>query len=318
MATPVLFVSTSLWEHYGPQLSALGTFDTVLFTPGERVAQADLDRVTVACLSGDLWPDWSGSFMRCCLDIPHLDWFQTFSAGVDHPVFAAIAANGARVTTASGAAAVPIAHHVMTCLLALAHDLPGFFAEQQQRVWRLRQLDDLEGRTVGVIGMGPIGRETARVAAAFGMRVIGMRRTVTGDEPCETWTLARLDELLECVDDLVLAVPLTDDTRGLIGARELGLMRRGARLVNVGRGDLIDEGALVDALASGHLSGAGLDVFATEPLPPTSPLWAMPNVIITPHTSGETPLAAARAAGIFIDNAGRYFRGEPLLHRATF
>jgi phosphoglycerate dehydrogenase-like enzyme len=160
--------------------------------------------------------------------------------------------------------------------------------------------------------MGPIGLEAARLCAEFGMRPIGMRRTVQGDEPCETWTFARLDELLSTVDDLVLALPLTPDTNGLIGARELALLRPGARLVNVGRGELIDEDALVDALRRGHLAGAALDVFVTEPLPAEHPLWDLPNVIVTPHIAGATPLADDRAAAIFVDNLGRYLRGEPL------
>jgi phosphoglycerate dehydrogenase-like enzyme len=266
----------------------------------------------VACLSGDLWPEWSSAYMRCCLGIPRLDWFQSFSAGVDSPVFGMLMDRGARLTSASGASATPIAHHVVMGLLALARRLPTLLAQQREHRWQMHDLGDLEGRSVGVIGMGPIGLEAARLCAEFGMRPIGMRRTVQGDEPCETWTFDRLDELLSSVDDLVLALPLTPDTNGLIGARELALLRPGARLVNVGRGELIDEDALVDALRSGHLEGAALDVFVTEPLPAEHPLWDLPNVIVTPHIAGATPLADDRAAAIFVDNLGRYLRGEPL------
>jgi phosphoglycerate dehydrogenase-like enzyme len=309
---PVLFVSALLWEQWGDALRAQGDFDVLLFHPGQRVSEADLERVTVACLSGDLWPEWSPAYMRCCLGIPHLDWFQSFSAGVDSPVFGLLLDRGTRLTSASGASATPIAHHVVMGLLALARRLPTMLHQQHEHRWQMHRLGDLEGRTVGVLGMGPIGLEAARLCAEFGMRPIGMRRTVQGDEPCETWTFTRLDELLSTVDDLVLALPLTPDTNGLIGARELALLRPGARLVNVGRGELIDEDALVDALRRGHLEGAALDVFITEPLPTEHPLWDLPNVIVTPHIAGATPLADDRAAAIFVDNLGRYLRGEPL------
>ncbi len=309
---PVLFVSAVLWQQWGEALRAQGEFDVVLFHPGERVSDTDLERVTVACLSGDLWPTSSAAYMRCCLGIAHLDWFQSFSAGVDSPVFGMLMDRGARLTSASGASATPIAHHVLMGLLALARNLPTMMRQQGAQQWQMHGLDDLEGRTVGVVGMGPIGCESARLCAEFGMRPIGMRRTVQGDEPCETWTFARLDELLSVADDLVLALPLTPDTNGLIGARELALLRQGARVVNVGRGELIDESALIDALHRGHISGAALDVFTTEPLPTGHPLWGMPNVIITPHVAGATPLSEHRAAAIFVDNLGRYLRGEPL------
>ena len=165
---------------------------------------------------------------------------------------------------------------------------------------------------LGVVGLGPIGLEVARLGVALRMRTIGVRRTPRGDEPCETWPMARLDELLAQADALVLAVPLGDDTRHLLDARRLALLKRGAWLVNVGRGALVDEAALVAALQSGHLGGAGLDVFETEPLPPESPLWSMPNVIVTPHNSGDAPGNLDRAAAIFLDNLARYGRGEPL------
>jgi phosphoglycerate dehydrogenase-like enzyme len=171
---------------------------------------------------------------------------------------------------------------------------------------------DLSTLTVGVVGLGPIGLEVARLAASFGTKTIGLRRAPRGDEPCETWPLSRLHDLLPRVDALVLALPLTDDTRHLVGEKELALLRPGALFVNVGRGELVDEAALVRALASGHLGGAGLDVFEVEPLPPESPLWAMPNVIVTPHSSGTSSASRERACEIFVENLGRYVRGEAL------
>jgi phosphoglycerate dehydrogenase-like enzyme len=144
------------------------------------------------------------------------------------------------------------------------------------------------------------------------MRVIGVRRRPRGDEPCETWPIAELSKLLPQADCLVLALPLTDDTRHLIDAAALAAMKRSAVLVNIGRGGLVDEGALTAALRAGSLAGAGLDVFEVEPLPPTSPLWELPNVIITPHSSGTSSGNFHRASEIFVDNLRRYVRGEPL------
>ncbi|MCX5739031.1 MAG: D-2-hydroxyacid dehydrogenase, partial [Proteobacteria bacterium] len=143
------------------------------------------------------------------------------------------------------------------------------------------------------------------------------RRTPRGDEPCETWPMARLDELLAQVDGLVLALPLSEDTKQVLDARRLALMKRGAWLVNVGRGGLVDEAALISALQSGQLGGAGLDVFEVEPLPPESPLWSMPNVIVTPHNSGDSPANLHRATAIFLDNLGRYVRGEALCNEVA-
>ena len=160
--------------------------------------------------------------------------------------------------------------------------------------------------------MGPIGLEVARLGAALRMRVIGVRRQPRGDEPCETWELARLPDLLARADYLVLALPLTDETRHVIDTRALARMKREAFLINVGRGGLVDEQALAAALTRGELAGAGLDVFEVEPLPETSPLWDHPNVIITPHSSGTSDGNLHRATEIFVDNLGRYVRGEPL------
>ncbi len=147
--------------------------------------------------------------------------------------------------------------------------------------------------------------------------MIGLRRSPCGDEPCETWPTSRLHELLPLVDDLVLTAPLTDETRNIIGATELALLPRGAHVINVGRGQLIDESALVEALQSGQIGGAALDVFVVEPLPSGNPLWDMPNVIVTPHSAGGTPLATQRAADVFAENLGRYLRAEPLINEVT-
>ena len=254
----------------------------------------------------------SAQLLGAATRAPNLRWLHTFSAGTDHPIFGQFRDRGVRITTSSGANAAPIARTVVLYLLALSRDLRGVLRDQAAHVWDPRPFDDVDGKTIGVVGMGPIAREVIRLATALGMRPIGMRRAVLGDEPCETWTLDRLGELAGVADVLAIALPLNDDTRGIVSADVIAAMRPGAVFVNVGRGDLVDEPALVAALASGHLGGAGLDVFATEPLPGESPLWDLPNVIITPHNSANTGSSGVAAAELFLDNLARYVRGEAL------
>ena len=308
-----VFVSDALWDAVGERLVAADPgVERIRFVPGERVSEADIARIQVACLSSDLYPRWSGSYLRVCLDAPHLRWLHSFSAGVDHPVFGMIVERGAALTNSTGSSARAIAHHVIMCLLAMRRDLPMVLRDQADRRWNTRDVGDVEGRSVAVVGMGPIGLEVARLTAELGMRPIGIRRTVRGDEPCETWTFDRLAELLVRSDALVLAVPLAPTTRRLIGAAELALLPAGAHVVNVGRGELIDQRALIAALANGQVGWAALDVTEVEPLPDDDELWSMPNVIITPHSSGSTASTRRRASDMFADNFVRFVRNEPL------
>jgi D-2-hydroxyacid dehydrogenase (NADP+) len=313
-----VFVSDAVWDAVGDRLMAAAPdLERIRFVPGERVSDADAARVEVAFLSMDMWPQWTPSYMKVCIEAPSLRWLHSGSAGVDHPVFRMMIDRGTRLTNSSGASGRSIAHHVVMSLLALRRDLPQFLRDQAEQQWRTRDVGDVEDTVVGMLGMGPIGTESARLAQEFGMRVIGMRRTVSGDEPCETWTLDRLHELLPRLDALVLALPLAPATRQLIGATELALLPAGAHLVNVGRGELIDEAALIAALRSGHVGAASLDVTEIEPLPADSPLWSMPNVIVTPHSSGSTASTRRRAAEYFADEFEHYVRNEPFDREVT-
>ena len=286
-----------------------------------RIARPDAGRsesdgLEVLYFSGDLFPEPTRDVAIAALKADDLRWLHTFSAGIDNEFFQILIRRGVRVTTSAGAQAVPIAQTVLMYLLALSRDLPGWLREQAERVWRPRAIRDLQGTHLGIVGLGPIGLEVARLGAAFGMRVTGVRRTPRGGEPCETWPLERLAELLPTLDHLVLALPLTAETRGLLDAALLARLPAHAVFVNIARGEIVDETALVDALAAGRLAGAALDVFAEEPLPADSPLWSLPNVIVTPHSAGTNPGNEARATEIFLDNLGRYVRGEPLRNEA--
>ena len=311
MTPRAILLSDTAAERFGRRMQSLAP-NRPLVRVADDAVDGDLDAVEIAFFSGDVFPERVGPFIRQLVRCKELRWFHTFSAGVDNPFFAGLLERGIRLSTSSGAMATPIAHTVMLYLLALSRDLPGWLRAQAQHAWEPRPVQELSGRTLGVLGLGPIGMEVARLGAAFGMHVIGMRREPRGDEPCETWPLTRLDELLGRADDLVLALPLSDATHHILDADAIARLPKGARIVNVGRGELLDEAALADALASGHLAGAGLDVFEVEPLPEDSPLWGRPDVIVTPHSSGTTPGNQERAAEIFLENLARYGRGDPL------
>jgi phosphoglycerate dehydrogenase-like enzyme len=209
-----------------------------------------------------------------------------------------------------------IAEHVFAMLLAHTRRLPEFLANQAARRWVSGSAMDgelLAGRRMGVLGLGTIGTEVAHRAVAFGMHVTGTKRH-PGPVPgvARVWPPDQQDEVLRVSDILVIALPLTPETRGLIGARELRLLPGGAYVMNIGRGGIIDEDALVTSIREGHLSGAGLDVFEQEPLPEESPLWALPNVIVSPHVAGGFTAHLDRGILVFCENLRRYVAGLPL------
>ena len=307
-----VLVSDFVEERYGPALRAAApTMPRVVVRAGGRV-EGDVAAVEVVFFSGDCYPARAPEFMGVALGAGGMRWLHTFSAGVDHPVFRGLLTRGVRLTTSSGASARAVAQMAILFLLALARGLPSHVTAQRERRWAPEPGEDLEGRVVGVVGLGPIGLEVAGLARGLGMRVIGMRRRPTGDEPCETWPMTRLGELLACADYVVLALPLTPETHHLLNAGALARMRPEARLVNVGRGELVDEAALAAALREGRLAGAALDVFEAEPLSEASPLWDLPGVIVTPHVAAATPTVHHHAAELFVENLGRWVRGEPL------
>jgi phosphoglycerate dehydrogenase-like enzyme len=206
--------------------------------------------------------------------------------------------------SASGVHATPLAEWAVFGILAFTKGLPRLLADKQARRWDHYPVDELPGATLLVIGQGSIGREVTRLGESFGMRVLAVKRD-QGD----------LDELLPQADAIVVSLPLTDETRGLLGRDRVARMRDGAIFVNVGRGGVVDESALVDALRSGKLRGAALDVFAEEPLPPKSPLWELDNVILSPHTAALSVNENARIVDLFAENLRRYLAGDALVSR---
>ena len=205
-------------------------------------------------------------------------------------------------------------------MLMLAKRIRQLGDQQQQKRWERFTAGDLDGKTVGVLGLGHIGEATARRCKAFGMRVLATRRSCTRRESRddgmadEVFPPGQVLEMLPQCDFVVLALPLTAETRHILGERELRALKPATFVINVGRGGLIDEPALIRALREGRIAGAGLDVFETEPLPPGSPLWEMPNVIVTPHMAGGTESHDERVSAILRENLGRYMQGRPLLN----
>jgi phosphoglycerate dehydrogenase-like enzyme len=252
--------------------------------------------------------------------LPRLRWVHATSAGAGEQVRKADlpveALERVTVTTSSGVHAVPLAEFAILGLLAVAKELPRFVEDQRARAWPeiRRPLRELDGQTLFLVGLGDIGRETARLGKALGMRTVGFRRTEgpPPDHVDEVHGPRRLAELAGRADAMVVSLPLTDQTAGLIDRATIEALPPGCIFVNVGRGGVVDEPALVDALRERRMAGAVLDVFATEPLPDSSPLWTLPNVLVTPHAAALSARENERIVELFCDNLRRYLDGRPL------
>jgi phosphoglycerate dehydrogenase-like enzyme len=236
------------------------------------------------------------------------------SAGADGPIFGILRERGVRVSRSAGASAPAIAETVFMFLHALSRDLLRAAELKAQRRFEWHQWQELGGRRIAIVGYGPIGQRITELALAYRMRPTIVRRTVRGDEPCATRTLSELGDIAAEHDVMVVALPLTDDTRGIIDRDVIDRMPATSLFVNVARGALVDQRALTDALASGRIAGAGLDVFATEPLPPDDPLWDLPNVVITPHNAGSSLGGPRAVVEIFFANLALYLAGETMHH----
>jgi phosphoglycerate dehydrogenase-like enzyme len=250
---------------------------------------------------------------------PKVQWIQATSAGIGQFVKRMRYAERTNwiFTTASGVHARPLAEFVVLALLSFAKDFEYLQREKAGHHWARYCGAELAGKTIAIIGLGKIGREIARLAKAFDMRVVGNRRTTTHSNlpnVDELYPADDLGPLLAQADYLVLSCPHTPDTDGLIGVKEVAQLPKGAVVINIARGAVINQPALTEALRSGHLRGAALDVFAAEPLPPDDPLWDMPNVLISPHSASTADSENAKITRLFIDNLKRYLSGSPMLN----
>jgi phosphoglycerate dehydrogenase-like enzyme len=250
-----------------------------------------------------------------------LKWIHSTAAGVAQLMYPELRESGVLVTNPRGVFSVPMAEHTLGLMIAMARNYPDSVRFQdkstwgQQQLWDLPQrLGELSGKTLLIVGFGSIGKELAKRAHAFDMRVWGVTRSGKGDSNLAQ-KIVRASELhtvLPEADYVVIAAPETPETRKLIGEEQIALMKRGARLLNVGRGSLLDEAALIASLENGHLSGAALDVTGVEPLPENSPLWKTPNLFITPHTSAVSDKLWERETELLVELLELWFSGKPM------
>lgn len=253
-------------------------------------------------------------------DAPALRWVHVHSAGADREIYQSLHARGVAITTSQGASDAVVAQTAIGGVLALARCLPRLAADQREHAWRPllgpRTPRDLAGQHAVVVGWGGIGQRIGEWLLALGLTLSVVRHSATPvAQARRTVVYGELPGLLPEADWLVLACPLTPATRELVDRRALAALPAHASVINVARGHVIDEPALIDALAAGRLGGAFLDVFQQEPLPPDSPLWALDNVIVTPHSAGFSDGNSARVRGLFLDNLRRWMQDEPLVHR---
>lgn len=303
--------------------TALGERAHVLVNPGDDADVAFVSRdVTGLSTKHEVLPH-TQAFHDAMRHAPSLRWVHAHSAGADRPVYGELRARGVEVTTSSGANAGVVVQTALAGVLMLARQFPQLLAAQRACTWSPLMGSglprDLAGQTAVIVGWGPIGQGLGSLLAALGLRVVSVRgsEAAAAAPAHESVSYEQLHTVLPQADWLLLACPLSDRTRGLIDAVALARMPAGARLVNVSRGEVVDEPALIDALRSGTLAGAYLDVFAHEPLPADSPLWSLPNVIVTPHSAGHSDGNEARVAAIFLDNLRRWVHNQPLLNRVA-
>lgn len=266
-------------------------------------------------------------------DIPSVKWVQLHTAGANQWLDSPILQRDVVITTASGIHSTPIAEYVFAQILAWRRRIPLMLRYQQRGEWASERWDkfavpEVRGNTLGVVGYGSIGREVARLGIAFGMNILAVRQSPESEPASPRWSSVpdwddsvvnvtekgSLHDLLARSDFVVIALPLTDETHYIIDAAALRTMKQDAYLINIARGPIVDEQALVRALKESWIAGAGLDVFEAEPLPADSPLWDLDNVILSPHVSGFTPQYDERATDLLAENLRRYLAGEPLLN----
>lgn len=325
--TPVdVLVTRTTADRFGRDILAVGTDvrllamerDGGIVGPEGPVASDDL-APEVVFATADLFDEGQPviEFFAVAATNPAVRWFQSPAAGTDHPVFATIVERGVRLSTGHSQD-VPIAEFVLRAVLDHRQDAAAWRLAQAAGEWRAHEFREVLGSTWLVIGLGAIGSAVAVRARAFGATVIGVRRHPDGDEPVDEMVAPdRIGSFLGAADVVVLAAPGTVETESLVDAAFLAAMSPGSMLVNVGRGSLVDEEALLAALDRGIPDRAVLDVVRREPLPAGHPFWTHPRVVLTPHSSAGGDGRFARLAALFCENLGRYRSGEPLRHEVT-
>lgn len=327
---PTILVSREFLAHFGEDLKRLaatcGQMVSLITLPeenGARLSRSDCERIDCIFLDREIrFNEQASAAYRDALPAAaNVKWVHYANSGIGQQYLAAeMEARGVILTSSTGSNAEPVAQTGFTGLLMLARGFTTYIQGQHKREWRpLRGPalpEDLRGQTVLLIGVGAVGSAFAGYARAFGLKVVAVRRSPVkaGDPVDEMHPPAKLPELLARADWVVICCPLTSETRHLIDAAAFARLKPGARLINIGRGEVVDEAAMIEALKSGRLAGAALDAHRQEPLPKDSPLWDVPNVIITPHNASASKGNEKRCAEMFIANFGHWLHGEPMFN----
>jgi D-2-hydroxyacid dehydrogenase (NADP+) len=321
-----LLLSAHALETWGARIAAAMPDGGLEFTTAEAAlanegpCDADIAfmtrEVTGSSSKGNQTPELRG-FDAVLRKSPRLKWLQIHPAGAERPLYRELRDRGVKVTTASGATAVTVAHSALGALIALNRRFPLLAEAQRRHAWEPRLGErsprDLKGQCAVIVGLGPIGRTLARLVTMLGMTAIGVHRSAAVVEHCvRTLPYAELMQVLPQADWLILCCPASPLTRGIANAVAFAAMPRGSHLINVARGEVTVEVDVIAALASGQLAGAYLDVFEREPLDPASPLWDMPNVIVSPHTASHSQGQNEAIFEIFLDNLARFRAGQRL------
>lgn len=284
--------------------------------PDIRVIATDLEHAGEHIAATDILVAWGFTDIRPLYQAaPNLKWVHALSAGVEKLIFPEIQAGDTILTNSRGIHGIPVSEHVFALMLAFSRGLNLLIRRQQQHKWERVETDEIHEKTIAIVGLGSIGREIAKKAKGLGMKVIATKRDLTNEIFIDKlYKAENLHEMLAEADYVVVALPLTENTAALFTLREFQAMKPSAYFINIARGAIVREADLVTALSQGLIKGAGLDVFADEPLPAASPLWAMENVIVTPHMAAISPYYLDRAVKLFAENLTRYSQGREMFN----
>ncbi|SHI56993.1 D-2-hydroxyacid dehydrogenase [Propionispora hippei] len=284
--------------------------------PGSSIITADLATAGQHIANADILVAWGNQDIRqLYAAAPQLRWVHALSAGVEDWLFPELVTSSTLLTNSKGIHGIPISEHVLALMLAFTRGLNLLIPQQRNKQWKRVRVDEIHEKTIGIVGLGNIGREIAKKAKALGMHVVATKREATTELFVDAlYTPDYLAKMLSICDFVVVSLPLTDETKEMFNLNYFSAMKRTAYFINIARGGVIAEADLITALEQQLIQGAGLDVFAEEPLPDSSPLWNMPNVIITPHLAGLSPSYLDRAIQLFADNLTRFIDKDQILN----
>lgn len=284
--------------------------------PNSNIVTCKFEQAAEYIATTDVLLAWGSMDIRpLYLNAPKLKWVHSLSAGVENLIFPEIKKESTILTNSKGIHGIPVSEHVFAVMLAFTRGLNMFIRQQTENLWNRIPVEEIHDKTLGIVGLGSIGREIAKKAKGMGMQVVASKQTMTTELFVdELYPPTQLHELLSLSDFVVIALPLTDGTKKLFKLQEFSAMKPSAYLINIARGSIIEQDDLVTALQQGLIRGAGLDVFEHEPLPENSPLWGMPNVIITPHVAALSPSYLDRAIKLFADNLSKFQQDKEMLN----